>query len=117
VPLLPPSRCTYPGCPELTTQGRCGKHTRKPWANPSANTQALSGRQRADFRTQHLRIEPRCRVCGSDADLEVDHIIEVADGGALLSHENAQTLCGTHHRQKTALRRTHRASQRLPRRR
>jgi 5-methylcytosine-specific restriction endonuclease McrA len=45
-----------------------------------------------------------CRTCGvrrRARDLEVDHIRELADGGAALDYANLQTLCPLCHRAKT----------------
>lgn len=42
-----------------------------------------------------------CVLCGSDFMIEIDHVIELADGGDN-SLENAQTLCRPCHRDKTA---------------
>lgn len=45
-----------------------------------------------------------CQACGLRARrraLEVDHIQEIARGGAPLSYENLQTLCRACHRAKT----------------
>lgn len=114
VPTAPGSRCTEPGCGTITTTGRCDRHQRKAWQNPSANTRTLTGRQRTTIRARQLRREPACRVCGSTEDLEVDHIIPVASAGAALSDENLQTLCGTHHREKSALERRTRLQSHKP---
>lgn len=35
----------------------------------------------------------RCRSCGSRYNVEVDHIVEVAEGGALFDEANLQALC------------------------
>lgn len=46
-----------------------------------------------------------CRVCGTRArrrQLEVDHIREIARGGASLDYDNLQTLCKACHRRKTS---------------
>jgi 5-methylcytosine-specific restriction endonuclease McrA len=46
-----------------------------------------------------------CRVCGTRArrqQLEVDHIREIARGGASLDYDNLQTLCKSCHRRKTS---------------
>jgi 5-methylcytosine-specific restriction endonuclease McrA len=45
-----------------------------------------------------------CRACGRRcrvAQLEVDHIVEIARGGAPLDPANLQTLCRGCHREKT----------------
>jgi 5-methylcytosine-specific restriction protein A len=47
----------------------------------------------------------RCRACGRRGrkrDLEVDHIVEIAAGGASLEYSNLQTLCRGCHREKTS---------------
>lgn len=100
MPTAPGSRCTEPGCGTLTTTGRCEKHARKPWANPSANSRALNGRQRATIRARQLHREPQCRVCGATENLEADHVIAIADGGAVWDPDNWQTLCERHHAAK-----------------
>jgi 5-methylcytosine-specific restriction protein A len=112
MPRAPGSRCTEPGCGTITTEGRCERHQRKAWANVSANGRALSGRQRENLRKRAIREQPACRNCGSTADLEVDHIIEVADGGSLADRSNLQVLCHSCHLLKTAAQRSHRAAQR-----
>ncbi len=46
----------------------------------------------------------RCQHCGRRRyvrELEVDHIIELAAGGAALDYANLQTVCRTCHRAKT----------------
>jgi 5-methylcytosine-specific restriction protein A len=46
----------------------------------------------------------RCRACGRRGrkrELEVDHIVEIAAGGASLEYSNLQTLCRPCHRAKT----------------
>ena len=51
-----------------------------------------------------LRDRYTCRRCGRRhraRDLEVDHIVEVARGGASLEYSNLQTLCRACHREKT----------------
>ncbi|NVM97818.1 HNH endonuclease [Arthrobacter sp. SDTb3-6] len=51
-------------------------------------------------------------MCGSDVDLQADHIIEIADGGAPFDADNLQTLCQTHHDEKSKAERARRAIQR-----
>ena len=51
-----------------------------------------------------LRDRYSCRVCGARhraRDLEVDHLVEVALGGAALEYSNLQTVCRSCHRAKT----------------
>lgn len=45
-----------------------------------------------------------CQVCHRryrSAELEVDHILEIARGGAALEYPNLQTICRACHREKT----------------
>jgi 5-methylcytosine-specific restriction endonuclease McrA len=53
----------------------------------------------------------RCEECGrSDGRLFLDHVVERADGGALLpGRDGLRLLCGTHHQLKTAAVRRDRA--------
>ena len=51
-----------------------------------------------------LRDRYTCRLCGvrrRARELDVDHIVEVALGGAALEYSNLQTVCRTCHREKT----------------
>ena len=43
----------------------------------------------------------RCQMCGSTERLEVDHIIERADGGCADCLSNLRFLCHDHHLAKT----------------
>lgn len=50
----------------------------------------------------------RCRLCGyqgsptaKPADIQADHVENVADGGAEYDVDNGQTLCLPHHKAKT----------------
>jgi len=43
----------------------------------------------------------RCGVRGRRFGLEVDHVVEIARGGAPLDYANLQTLCRPCHRAKT----------------
>ena len=52
-----------------------------------------------------LRDRYTCRLCGRRRrarDLDVDHIVEIARGGAALEYSNLQTVCRDCHRSKTA---------------
>lgn len=103
---LPPSRRSY-----CRDECRLRFHGRFFW--DSARTLVL----RRDRYT--------CRACGvrrRRRELEVDHILEIARGGASLDYANLQTLCRACHREKTraflgaraALRRAARGSERSP---
>jgi 5-methylcytosine-specific restriction endonuclease McrA len=43
-----------------------------------------------------------CVVCGATEGLEVDHVVRPEDGGPFYDEANLRTLCGLHHRRKTA---------------
>ena len=51
-----------------------------------------------------LRDGYTCRICGKRKrvrELDVDHIVEIASGGAALEYSNLQTVCRECHRSKT----------------
>lgn len=101
-PSRPQARCTQ--CNQLATKrGRCDQHQRKAWETKSANSQALTGRQRQRLRDRQLAISPTCGVCAEKDTslLELDHIVEIADGGAPLDPTNTWLLCVTCHGIKT----------------
>ena len=102
MPTAAPTRC-HCGA-RATHQGRCEAHQRKPWETPSRNTRTLTltRHQRATIRADQLAREPHCRHCGAEDNLEVDHIIEIADGGAHDDPGNLATLCRDCHSAKTA---------------
>ena len=99
MPYAPPSRCP---CGNIATRrGRCDQHQPTPWATRSRNGDALTGRQRQQLHDQQIAREPQCRRCGSQDQLEADHIIPIAEGGAHTDPANLQTLCHNCHKQKT----------------
>lgn len=117
MPTRAPVRCTQ--CKAIATHhGRCDDHQRKAWENPSANSQALTGRQRAMLRERELARHPYCGVCDEDTVrlLQLDHIVEVADGGALMDPDNLWLLCKTCHEIKTKAARAARNDKRRSRR-
>lgn len=87
---------TYPGLrpSRLTTMPR-------PEWQAFYNSKAWKKVRRAQF--DH---EPLCRECRKQGRLvpaeDVDHIIQLEDGGAPLDPENLQSLCHSHHSEKTA---------------
>jgi 5-methylcytosine-specific restriction enzyme A len=51
-----------------------------------------------------LRDRYVCQICRTRRrarELDVDHIVEIARGGAALEYSNLQTVCRTCHRAKT----------------
>ncbi|MFE3326884.1 HNH endonuclease [Streptomyces sp. NPDC059176] len=102
MPTSPLSRCSEAGCFELTGDGRCEAHQRKPWANKSKAWGAGSTRKWREFRADRLRAEPQCRWCGAKDELEVDHIIPLSAGGSKWDPDNVQTLCATCHDVKSS---------------
>ena len=107
-PTMPPTRCTQPGCTRLTPSGasRCPAHANR---TPSAHTRWLQAHPSdrapwASLRTRTLQAHPSCQWQGCTApSTEVDHIVEIADGGAFLDEGNVQALCHEHHERKTAI--------------
>lgn len=57
------------------------------------------GYQWLKIRAEHLEMEPWCRACGIHAT-DVDHIVPRRQGGSD-DHPNLQSLCHSHHSQKT----------------
>lgn len=105
MPSSAPSRCTRQ-CGRIATRaGRCDEHQRKAWENTSKRNLTIDKGLWAKVARKHKQREPQCRVCGTEDDLQVDHITEVTDGGSLYDAANLQTLCETHHDEKTALHR------------
>lgn len=107
-PTMPPTRCAAPGCSRLTPSGRarCPEHTQR---GMSAHTQWLKTHPQdvgpwSSLRTRTLQEHPTCQhpTCQSPAT-EVDHLVEIADGGAFLDPGNVQALCREHHERKTAI--------------
>jgi 5-methylcytosine-specific restriction protein A len=97
---MSPSRrlCLQPGCGRLTEPGqsRCTAHAIKGWSNRAGGMSAGW----AVLRRQVLAEERHCRNCGTSVGLEVDHILNRAQGGSD-RRENLQALCKRCHREKT----------------
>ena len=87
--------CLQDGCGELTEAAskRCPAHERR---SPSSAVASKAGwiqaRNRALRRDGH-----RCTFCGSTEDLEVHHVIPVAEGGDYLDVANLVTTCRACH--------------------
>lgn len=98
--------CTFPGCPELVTAGRCLRHG-QPGAPASWSTASraaplrLRGRKWMRLRLAVLSDEPTCYLCGTYAhpDDIVDHVVPLAAGGTD-DRENLHRCCRTCHTAK-----------------
>lgn len=78
---------------------RCAEHQRRNWAGQSDKRRtvpALTEDEKDWIRERDFHV---CALCGGTAH-QVDHIIEVADGGTN-APSNLQLLCDTHHGKKT----------------
>ena len=67
--------------------------------------------QWAKTRKWYIGQHPMCEMCGQEKATEVDHIVEIADGGDRHSAGNLQALCHRCHMRKTATIRRRRVSQ------
>lgn len=96
------SICLRAACTSVTVRdGRCAAHqVTKSWDRVSARN-ATRPRDWTSRRSKVLaRDHFACVQCGTRTELEVDHIVPVARGGSW-DLDNLQTLCRSHHRQKT----------------
>ena len=92
--------CGHPGCPALVDKGMCQQHKR-----PSAAKRGYGRRWKRA--TEQYRIDhPFCVECekeGRDTPMfAVDHIrAHCGDERLFWDEDNWQSLCETHHNQKT----------------
>lgn len=110
MPNLPLRECRRPGCRELTRDrsgycDNCQKYRREQRNSKKADPFYGSARWKK-ARNQYARNNPLCEECGREGKIVpmalVDHITEIADGGALLDTNNMQSLCVRCHAKKTA---------------
>jgi 5-methylcytosine-specific restriction endonuclease McrA len=78
---------------------RCEEHWRKSWNGASDKRRRVPALKFAEKEFIRERDHRTCALCGADGN-EVDHIVEVADGGTNLP-SNLQTLCHNCHSDKT----------------
>lgn len=113
MPTAPPQRCTYPGCPNLTTRSRCPDHTDSGWRErptPRAKPRTTYDRLGiSQHQWEHLRRitfarhGDICHVCGKPGADQVDHIIAVSLGGSATDLGNLAPIHSEPcHRIKTA---------------
>lgn len=99
--------CEEPGCPLRVRPPlrRCAEHrsshARRRLKPAGAFRVYDSPRWRALVR-QVRREEPVCRRCKVTPTADVDHILELEDGGAPYDRTNLQGMCRPCHRIKTA---------------
>ena len=101
MPYAAPRRCPVPGHPLFTTKkcGRCEAEYRK--ERGTATDRGYDKEWRA-FRLAFLARYPMCCRPGCDKRAtDVDHIVQLRDGGAKLDWNNCQALCHRHHSEKT----------------
>jgi 5-methylcytosine-specific restriction protein A len=73
----------------------------------SENSDFYNSRAWRRLRDWHINRFPICKWCEEEGKLNikermlVDHIVEISDGGDRLDPNNLQTLCLSHHTQKT----------------
>lgn len=109
MPTKPMRPCSYPGCRELTDQGRCAKHPQVRHYDDrrlSAAKRGYDGQWRK-ARAGFLKKHPLCVDCEKEGQLnaatEVDHIIpHKGDKELFWDRNNWQGLCKMHHSRKTA---------------
>jgi 5-methylcytosine-specific restriction enzyme A len=99
--------CTRPGCPVLTPHGRCGEHRIEQRVHGNRFTVGAYGRPWRRLRDAHRARSPFCVECAKAGQVvvgtQVDHIVpHRGDRVLLMDPRNLQTLCDTHHGQKTA---------------
>ncbi|MGW0580499.1 HNH endonuclease [Streptomyces sp. NPDC002920] len=102
------SICLVQGCTKRTARsGQCVEHAppERAWVRKSARNQTNHAVSRAWERQVRPHALARdgfaCVRCGSRERLEVDHVTPVAKGGTW-TLDNAQTLCQSCHREKSA---------------
>lgn len=103
MPRRPLRPCRKTGCPNLTREGWCDEHKdfgkKRDEKGRGSSAKRGYGYGWRQIREKHLAENPYCEVCGELA-AEVDHRVRRADGGTD-EPENLQSLCKTHHSQKT----------------
>ncbi|MER6086547.1 HNH endonuclease [Streptomyces bluensis] len=99
------SICLVSGCVKRTSHsGRCVEHAppQRPWGRKSARNQLRDSAWERQVRPRALARDGfACVRCGAREALEVDHVVPIAKGGTW-TLDNAQTLCRSCHRTKTA---------------
>lgn len=107
MPRKPRPPCSVPGCPELTTGGRCPVHAREAEEQRGTTTTKGYGTRWQRIRKRYLYAHPWCLLCSATATV-ADHFPlsrsqlvgrNVADPDAF---EHLRPLCTSCHNKQTA---------------
>lgn len=116
MPDRPFTPCRKPGCSAVTRNpgGYCDEHQeyaaqrqREREARKETLPFYLSPRWRK-LRDWYIGQHPLCEICGRAKATEVDHKMEIKDGGEAMSAGNLQALCHRCHMRKTVAERNKR---------
>lgn len=107
---MPAARvCSVPGCPALTTGGRCPEHTRQAdRARGSAASRGYTSRAHATFRAAVLTRDPVCVIPGCTSPSTVADHYPLSRRELLATGQDPNNpchgrgLCHTHHSTETA---------------
>ena len=112
----PPKYCAAFPCFYLAEGGSAYCHRHQRARQPKETDPFYLSVQWRKFRDWYITRHPVCEMCEREQRLTpavmVDHILEISDGGALTSEDNAQALCWKCHGMKTALMKNHRIGSR-----
>lgn len=95
--------CSHPSCFNLAP---CPDHGKKPWEGSTRRERTKVSTYRSQKRRKFMlkRDELTCAICGQvrlATDLQVDHVIPLAEGGPD-TIENCQLACLECHSRKTS---------------
>lgn len=118
MPKIPKHPCRHVGCGKLVEYGKayCSEHqpaaeehkrdATRVYDDKRRETRFYHGTRWQKLRRTFLARHPLCEVCLRANRIEsakiVDHIKEIADGGARYDADNLQALCQSCHNKKTA---------------
>jgi len=106
--------CAAFPCPNLAIPGSSYCQEHQPARAPKETDPFYLSVRWRRFRDWYIGKHPLCEQCEREGRLTravmVDHVIEIKDGGALTSEENALAMCWKCHGVKTAKAKNHRRS-------
>lgn len=112
MPRKPKKPCSFPGCPNLTDERYCEKHSKlenKNYNQYQRNpiTKGRYGNHWKRIRDAFVKEHPYCELCKKDGVFnpteQVHHILPIAEGGSN-EWNNLIALCKYHHSQLHAIR-------------